>query len=85
MTNYESGSPRCRGRSYSAGASFTDPGGTDVHMLRNEGTVPAETIAVQLIPSGQPRRVDADQPANCLVTTAGATKQLHVSRFAIPN
>jgi quercetin dioxygenase-like cupin family protein len=68
VTNYESSAPDCAGRRYSAGTSFTDPGGTDVHMLRNETGLPAETIAVQFIPSGQPRRIDSpNEPANCHV------------------
>ena len=67
VTNYESTRPHCAGKIYTAGSSFVDEGGTDVHMLRNEGSVPAETIAVQLIPSGQPRRIDEPEPANCHV------------------
>jgi hypothetical protein len=66
VTNYESGVRDCKGKSYSAGSSLVDAGGTDVHMLRNNGRVPAETIAVQFIPSGLPRRIDAvTEPANC--------------------
>jgi hypothetical protein len=37
-------------------------------MLRNNGTTTAETIAVQLLPSGQPRSVPKDEPANCHVS-----------------
>ena len=53
-------------QTYSAGSGFVDPGGDDVHMLRNE-TAPtaAETIAVQLLPTGAPRKTDATAPANC--------------------
>ena len=66
ITNYDSGAPGCAPRSYPAGSAFTDAGGTDVHMLRNDGDLPAETIAVQFIPHGQPRRIDvAAKPANC--------------------
>ena len=65
VTNYESGTPDCAGEVYTAGSSFVDEGGSDVHMLRNAGSVQAETIAVQLLPSGQPRRLDEPQPANC--------------------
>ncbi len=36
-------------------------------MLRNDGAVPAETIAVQFIPSGQPRKTPEPEPANCKV------------------
>jgi quercetin dioxygenase-like cupin family protein len=65
VTNYESGTPRCAGVTYQAGTSFVDAGGTDVHMLRNDGTVPAETIAVQFIPNGLPRRIDQPVPNCC--------------------
>ena len=50
---------------YHAGESFTDLGCGDVHLIRNEGTVCAVNIVVQIIPAGLPRRIDADQPANC--------------------
>ena len=56
----------CAGQTYSAGSGFIDSGGDDVHMLNNEGSVPAETIAVQLLPSGAPRRIDEPAPANCM-------------------
>ncbi len=67
VTNYDSDAPGCAPRSYPAGSSLVDAGGKDVHMLRNEGTTPAETIAVQFIPSGQPRRIEEPEPANCHV------------------
>ncbi|MDQ6936708.1 MAG: hypothetical protein M3140_03200 [Actinomycetota bacterium] len=65
VTNYESDAPRCAGVTYPAGSSFTDAGGTDVHMLRDNGTVPAETIAVQFIPNGLARRIDKPVPHGC--------------------
>jgi quercetin dioxygenase-like cupin family protein len=65
ITNYDSGAPQCAPVTYAAGSSFVDEGGRDVHMLVNKGSVTAETIAVQLIPSGQPRRIDKPEPANC--------------------
>jgi quercetin dioxygenase-like cupin family protein len=67
VTNYDSSAPHCKGRTYPAGSSFIDQGGSDVHMLRNNGSEPAETIAVQFIPSGQLRRVDQPEPATCNV------------------
>jgi hypothetical protein len=36
-----------------------------VHVLRNEGSVEARTIAVQLIPAGATRRIDADGSSSC--------------------
>lgn len=68
VTNYDSSAPGCKAKSYPTGTSFTDAGGSDVHMLRNEGPVAAETIAVQFIPSGQPRKTPAAEPANCHVS-----------------
>jgi hypothetical protein len=67
VTNYDSAARHCAGKTYTAGSSFIDEGGSDVHMLLNAGSVEAETIAVQLIPSGQPRRIDEPEPANCHV------------------
>jgi hypothetical protein len=34
-------------------------------MLRNEGTVQAETIAVQLVPKDAVRRIDEPDPGYC--------------------
>jgi hypothetical protein len=67
ITNYDSSNPHCAGVTYPAGSTFTDAGGTDVHMLRNDGTVSAETVAVQFIPSGQPRKDVATEPAGCTI------------------
>jgi quercetin dioxygenase-like cupin family protein len=67
VTNYASDQPHCTGITYSAGTTFVDAGGTDVHEVVNAGTVPAETIAVQFIPQGQPRRIDELEPSNCHV------------------
>ena len=67
VTNYESDQPHCKGVTYSAGTTFVDSGGTDVHELVNAGATPAETIAVQFIPQGQPRRIDEPEPSNCHV------------------
>jgi quercetin dioxygenase-like cupin family protein len=65
ITNYVSDQPHCKGVTYAAGTTFVDAGGTDVHELVNNGTTPAETVAVQLIPQGQPRRIDEPEPSNC--------------------
>jgi quercetin dioxygenase-like cupin family protein len=67
VTNYVSDEPHCRGVTYSAGMSFVDEGGRDVHELVNTGSAPAETIAVQFIPQGEDRRIDEAAPANCHV------------------
>jgi len=65
VTNYVNSTPGCKGVTYQAGTSFVDEGGRDVHMLRNDTDAAAETIAVQLIPNGQPRRIDEPVPARC--------------------
>ncbi len=65
VTNYDGDDPTCTGHPYSAGEGFVDSG-EDEHMLRNEGTLPAETIAVQLLPKDAPRKIDAPvAPGNC--------------------
>ena len=65
LTYYDSQDATCTPHIYHAGDSLTDIGCGDVHLVRNEGLVCAVTIAVQIIPAGQIRRTDADQPANC--------------------
>jgi quercetin dioxygenase-like cupin family protein len=65
VTNYASDEPGCAPRVYGAGSSFVDNGGSDVHMLRNESTASAETVAVQFVPSTAGRRSDAAAPSNC--------------------
>ena len=72
ITAYEADAPNCTPTVYHAGESFTDLGCGDVHLLRNEGPVCAVTIAVQIIPAGQMRRIDADQPANCPTFTCSS-------------
>jgi hypothetical protein len=66
VTDYESDDPECKPHVYTVGMSFVDSGGGHVHIIRNEGNVVASTIAVQLIPAGATRRIDAPvAPANC--------------------
>ena len=65
ITAYEADARNCTPKVYNAGDSFTDLGCGDVHLLRNEGPVCAITIVVQIVPAGQVRRIDADQPPNC--------------------
>ena len=50
---------------YHAGETFTDIGCGDIHLIRNEGTVCAVNVAVQIVPAGQPRRNDRPAPDNC--------------------
>jgi quercetin dioxygenase-like cupin family protein len=65
ITAYEGDDPNCTPHIYQAGSGFVDPGGDHVHLLRNEGSVEAETIAVQILPAGAARRIDAPDPGNC--------------------
>ncbi len=65
VTNYMSDDPSCAPQTYAAGSGFIDPGGDDEHMLRNEGAVQAETIAVQFLPKDAVRRIDEPAPATC--------------------
>ena len=65
VTQYQADDPTCTGTVYTAGMTFVDHGGVHVHIVRNEGTVEAQVIAVRLIPAGQPGRIDAPDPGNC--------------------
>jgi quercetin dioxygenase-like cupin family protein len=66
ITNYRAEADHCAGVDYPAGTAFVDAGGNDVHELKNNGTTMAETVAVQLIPHGQPRKTDLPQvPRGC--------------------
>jgi hypothetical protein len=66
LTDYEADDPSCTPHVYTAGMAFVDEGGSHAHIIRNEGTVAATNIAVQLIPAGQARRIDlVNPPGNC--------------------
>ena len=65
VTQYQADDPTCTGTVYTAGMSFVDHGGAHVHIVRNEGTVEAQVVAVRLIPAGQPGRIDSPDPGNC--------------------
>jgi hypothetical protein len=70
ITAYESDDPTCSPHVYSQGMSFVDPGNGHVHVLRDEDpTLNATTTAVQFVPAGASRRIDApDIPAACPTT-----------------
>jgi quercetin dioxygenase-like cupin family protein len=68
VTNYDSSDPACAAHTYGKGSLFVDSGGSDVHMLRNESGAPAETIAVQFLPTGAARKTPAPEPPNCHVS-----------------
>lgn len=66
VTVYDGDDHSCEPRQYTVGMGFVDPGGTHVHLIRNEDPVTnARTVAVQLIPAGAMRRIDADAPDAC--------------------
>jgi quercetin dioxygenase-like cupin family protein len=65
LTAYEGDDRKCRPTVYRAGDGFIDPGDGHVHLVRNETTEPAEAVAVQILPNGAERRIDAPDPGNC--------------------
>lgn len=65
VTVYEGEDPTCAPHVYTAGMGFVDPGGDHVHVIRNEGTVTATSVTVQMIQAGQPRRIDAAASPSC--------------------
>jgi uncharacterized cupin superfamily protein len=65
VTEYEAPDLDCKPHVYNKGMTFVDPHGDYAHVIRNEGKTVARTIAIQLIPSGTPRRIDFADPGNC--------------------
>lgn len=68
VTVYDGDDPACTPHVYTANTAdnaFVDPGDGHVHIIRNETTSVAQTIAVQLIPAGAVRRQDAPNPGYC--------------------
>jgi hypothetical protein len=66
VTDYESDDPQCKPQVYTKGMSFVDSGGSHTHIIRNEGSIVASTVVVQLVPAGAARRIDAPvAPPNC--------------------
>jgi quercetin dioxygenase-like cupin family protein len=65
ITAYDSSDPLCAPKVYRAGEGFVDHG-DHAHLLKNETTSAAETVAVQFLPAGAMRRIDVDPaPNNC--------------------
>jgi quercetin dioxygenase-like cupin family protein len=65
ITNYLGDDRHCTPHVYTAGQGFVDEGGDAIHMLRNNGDVVAETVAVQFLQQGATRRIDEPDPGNC--------------------
>jgi quercetin dioxygenase-like cupin family protein len=55
----------CTAQTYTAGQAFVENGPTDENMVRNDGSVPAETIVTFITPPGAPIRDDAPPPPGC--------------------
>ena len=65
LTNYHANDPTCTGKVISAGQGFIEPPG-DVHIARNEGTVPAVIVVTFTdVPVDGAFRFDAPVPGNC--------------------
>lgn len=63
-TFYLGDDPTCAPQVVQAGTGFIDSG-SDIHVVRNEGTVDLVTVVVSLVPAGFARRIDQPAPANC--------------------
>jgi quercetin dioxygenase-like cupin family protein len=59
LTEYHSD---CSFTTHSAGETFTDVACGDIHNVVNETAAEAKVVSVQIVPHGQPRRIDADDP-----------------------
>ena len=73
ITAYEGDDPTCTGTVYTAGQTFLDEGDGHVHILRNETGSTAETIAVQILPAGEVRRIDGLRVAGVAALVLGVT------------
>jgi quercetin dioxygenase-like cupin family protein len=69
ITVYDAANPTCTARTYTVGQSFTDIGCGDIHNVVNETAAVAKAVAVQIVPAGQPRRIDEPAPGNCPALT----------------
>ena len=63
VTNYSAAD--CTAQTNTAGQAFVEHGPADEHMVRNTGSVPAETIVTFITPPGAPIRDDAPPPPGC--------------------
>lgn len=52
----------CTAQTYTAGQAFVENGPDDENMIRNDGSVAAQTIVTFLTPPGAPLRDDAPPP-----------------------
>lgn len=61
---YKADAPGCVPEIVHAGHGFVD-GGSDVHMVRNEGSVETVVYVVSIVPTGAARRIDQPAPTGC--------------------
>jgi quercetin dioxygenase-like cupin family protein len=69
ITVYDASDPTCTPKTYTVGQSFTDIGCGDIHNVVNNTAAVARAVAVQIVPAGQPRRIDEPAPGNCPALT----------------
>jgi len=69
ITVYDAANPTCTPTTYTTGQSFTDIGCGDIHNIVNNTAAVAKTVVVQIVPAGQPRRIDKPAPGNCPALT----------------
>lgn len=66
VVEYDGDNPLCTSKTIHAGETFVDDGDTAIHLVRNEGSVPAEFIAVAMYNAGATAtRIDRPKPNNC--------------------
>jgi len=53
----------CTAHTYTAGQAFVEHGPTDENLVRNDGSVPAETLVTFITPPGAP--IHHDSPPGC--------------------
>jgi len=64
ITIFYGENPKCTARTFLAGQAYVGPG--HVHLARNDGTAPAELVAVYTgVSPGGPIRAEAERPAHC--------------------
>lgn len=63
-TLYHADDPTCTPHVLPTGGSLFEPGG-DVHIVRNEGSVPLVNVVIQLLPAGAPRVISVPDPGTC--------------------
>jgi quercetin dioxygenase-like cupin family protein len=69
LTVYDAADRTCTPKTYTVGQSFTDLGCGDIHNIVNNTAAEAKTVVVQIVPAGQPRRIDKPAPGNCPTLT----------------